>query len=140
MKKVRLETSDGREVEIVDILPFLIRPEVIVWGSRFFRFHRQEVLDVYREAFTFAALDPKTVWCGHQARGVWDKTPPVDEGWYMRTTRPESGDDFEIMQLQHKEGNRYLLRPGSNYAFTVDQFEGSFWIGPLSAPKTVMTT
>lgn len=64
MRKVRLETSDGRQVTEGLIPPFLpVRgssygdPDVIVWGERIFTFAVSAPdVAVYREAFAVALV------------------------------------------------------------------------------------
>jgi hypothetical protein len=59
MIRIRLVTSDGREVEDVFIPPFRKLPEVLVWGARMFSFHRDLKDDAdpcsaeYREVFAY---------------------------------------------------------------------------------------
>lgn len=53
-RKVRLETADGSFVHEGIIVPFVKRPDVILWGTRVFR----HVTDsIYREAFFYALVD-----------------------------------------------------------------------------------
>jgi hypothetical protein len=64
MRKVRLETSDGRAVTEGLIPPFLAppgavrgEPDVIFWGERVFTFAlNSEAHAVYREAFAVALV------------------------------------------------------------------------------------
>lgn len=53
-RKVRLETADGAFVHEGIIIPFVKRPDVILWGTRLFR-HVSDSL--YREAFYYVLAD-----------------------------------------------------------------------------------
>ncbi|HEY9608945.1 hypothetical protein [Allocoleopsis sp.] len=55
MVLVRLETSDGRFVANVEVLPFLSAPDVVLWGERHFKLH-QENPATYRECFVAVSL------------------------------------------------------------------------------------
>lgn len=50
MVLVRLETSVGDFVGIVEVPPFLSAPDVILWGNRHFKLY-QENPAIYRECF-----------------------------------------------------------------------------------------
>lgn len=59
MQEIRLETSDGRYV-VTGIIPlFITPPEIVIWGTRYFKlFAANPGLDViYREAFTVAVVE-----------------------------------------------------------------------------------
>lgn len=53
-RKVTLETADGTFVHEGIIVPFVKRPDVIMWGTRLFR-HLTD--SVYREASYFVLAD-----------------------------------------------------------------------------------
>ena len=59
MIKVRLAIPDGGYVADVTIPPFKKLPDVIVWGQRFFTFHKDlpepedDCAAEYREAFAY---------------------------------------------------------------------------------------
>ncbi len=55
MVLVRLETSDGRFVANVEVLPFLTAPDVILWGQRYFKLHLLNPA-TYRECFVAVSL------------------------------------------------------------------------------------
>ena len=55
MVLVRLETSNGRFVGNVEVLPFLTAPEILLWGERFFKLHQKNPA-TYRECFCAVSL------------------------------------------------------------------------------------
>lgn len=65
MKRVRLETADGKFVFDGEILPFLPIgnlspwPRVLIWGERFFMIHDEAPPATYREVFVASVFDPK---------------------------------------------------------------------------------
>ena len=50
MVKVKLVTSDGHYVATVDVLPMTPMPDVLLWGSRYFR---RVTGELYREVFCY---------------------------------------------------------------------------------------
>lgn len=53
---VTLVTADERLVGLVEVLPFVSPPEVLIWGERVFKFVRAEPRPTYRECFTAVSL------------------------------------------------------------------------------------
>lgn len=53
-RKVTLQTADGTFVHEGVIVPFIKRPDVIMWGMRLFRHFTDSI---YREAFFYVLAD-----------------------------------------------------------------------------------
>jgi hypothetical protein len=58
----RLEVATGEFVTNVYVLPFNEPPQVIIWGSRIFKLHKEaqdfpKDQDVYRECFAWHATE-----------------------------------------------------------------------------------
>jgi hypothetical protein len=59
MMEIKLETSDGGHLGYSQIAPFNVPPEVLIWGDRVFRFHKEmPMLWIYREAFAVWVTEP----------------------------------------------------------------------------------
>ncbi len=57
MKEVRLLTRDGSYVTTAIVPPYILMPEVFLWGFRYFG--KTENLDEYREVFCSVVLETK---------------------------------------------------------------------------------
>lgn len=56
MEQATLQTKDGDFIKYVPIPPFLVLPEVIIWGTRTFIIVDSEKL-IYREALPWVVTD-----------------------------------------------------------------------------------
>lgn len=55
---IELLTADGEHVGMTKIPPFIIPPEVVIWGIRVFQ--KDDAMHTYKECFAVAITNPVT--------------------------------------------------------------------------------
>lgn len=92
MRKVQLQTSDGRAVTSGLIPPFSTHPDVIFWGTRTFTFATAgaEAL-VYREAFAVALVSDEHGNFPQPTEGAFGAVLETDEAG-RKQVHIDSGD------------------------------------------------
>lgn len=60
MKRIELRTKDGHHVAWVEVPPFQLGPDVVIWGERVFvaGVNAEAAPDVFFEAFAVVSLTP----------------------------------------------------------------------------------
>lgn len=106
---VKLETSDGRFVVYVEVLPFIEPPEVIIWGSRIFKMHKpgdNKCPDEYRECFAFCAVNEAP------APSPVDRTKlSTTDGEPLSQSPDDVGQHKNYVVLSEEERSKGFVRP-----------------------------